>query len=99
MPTFPHIQQSSAWNVTSCRAFQIQIALCNTSKISIYYISNICPAGAKVKPWDGRSPLSIAAAILYIITQMKITGRDAITMQDIVLVTQVAEVTVRAAYK
>lgn len=31
-------------------------------------------AGGSVKPWDGRSPISIAAAILYIITTMLVGG-------------------------
>uniref|UniRef100_A0A7S0RRQ4 General transcription factor TFIIB n=1 Tax=Chlamydomonas leiostraca TaxID=1034604 RepID=A0A7S0RRQ4_9CHLO len=56
-------------------------------------------AGGGVKPWDGRSPISIAAAILYMVTTMMCVGKDAVSMQDVHLVTNVAEATIRTAYR
>jgi len=47
-----------------------------------------------VRPWDGKSPLSLAAAILLITTRMPKATRMPETI-EIAEVAQVAEVTVR----
>ncbi|KAJ0042364.1 hypothetical protein Pint_17849 [Pistacia integerrima] len=47
-------------------------------------------------PWDRRSPISIAAAVIYIITQL---SDDKKLLRDISLATGVAEGTIRNSYK
>lgn len=46
------------------------------------------------RPWDGKSPLSIAAAILLIVSRMPKASKIA-SIPDICEVTMVAEVTLR----
>ncbi|GAX80482.1 hypothetical protein CEUSTIGMA_g7920.t1 [Chlamydomonas eustigma] len=49
--------------------------------------------------WDSRSPLSVAAAIIYAITQLCPNPQDRVNLQHIVVVTGVAEATIRGAYR
>eukprot|EP00798_Chlamydomonas_sp_ICE-L_P013443 gene13443-19301_t len=56
---------------------------------------------AERKAWDGKNPTSVAAAIIYIGSMLSgyKNADDRVPMQNIVLVTQVAEVTIRSAYR
>ncbi|KAL6753961.1 hypothetical protein V8C86DRAFT_2714153 [Haematococcus lacustris] len=49
--------------------------------------------------WDARSPLSIAAAVIFIVTQLKCAPSETISMQDLCMVTNVSEGTIRGVYK
>lgn len=51
------------------------------------------------RPWEGKSPLSVAAAIIYIVSLLAKDEKDRIPMTDLVRVTKVAEVTVKATYR
>lgn len=51
------------------------------------------------RAWDGKNPVSICAAIIYIVTQLQKDETNKPVMSDIVRVTGVAEVTIRAAYR
>ncbi|KAK9837177.1 hypothetical protein WJX81_008700 [Elliptochloris bilobata] len=56
------------------------------------------PMGGQLKPWDGKSPLSIAAALLYLITSLPRATQHptALAVAD---ASGVAEVTVRGTYR
>jgi transcription initiation factor TFIIB len=49
--------------------------------------------------WDSKSPLSIAAAIIYIITMLSKDEKDRVPLSNIVLVTGVAEQTIKGTYR
>ena len=38
------------------------------------------PMGGQLKPWDGKSPISIAAAVLYLITSLPRATRHPTTL-------------------
>lgn len=56
-------------------------------------------AGAKAQAWDSRSPVSVAATIIYIISLLCKNPEDRVNIQDIVVVTQVAEATINGVYR
>lgn len=49
--------------------------------------------------WDSRSPVSVAAAIIFIISQLAKDPKDRVHLQQISIVMQVGEATIKAAYR
>lgn len=56
-------------------------------------------AGAKKQAWDSRSPLSVAAAVIFVITMLCKDPNDQVNMQHIVVVTGVSEATILSVYR
>ncbi|GAB4819087.1 hypothetical protein N2152v2_006133 [Parachlorella kessleri] len=56
------------------------------------------PARDQLRPWDGKSPISIAGAVLWVLSQLPRTSQHP-KLDDICAVCGVADATIRAIYK
>lgn len=88
------------------RRFGSHLNFTNDDMIVCEQIANAaCPKdgreNGKEKRWDGRSPISIAAAIIYLITQTPREGAPTkvVDLRSIVEVTGVSEGTITTTYK
>lgn len=105
----PSISLATAVGPQVIHAADYMKRFCSTLKLSFDIIKTCqkvalaaCPKEDNTvgkRPWDGKNPVSICAAIIYIVTQLQKDESDKPIMSDIVKVTGVAEVTIRAAYR
>jgi transcription initiation factor TFIIB len=96
----PTVQNPADFIRRYCNELKLSL---DTVKLCEQMVDGTNPEGgsSKYNEWDGKNPRSIAAAIIYICSM--IVGykkpEDFVHMQQIVLVTQAAEVTIRACYR
>lgn len=85
------------------RRFMSGIGMSNADMVSAVALANAAlpqegPGAEEHKPWHGRSPVSVAGAIMYIIANLPRASKKP-PLEDISAVCGVAEATIRGVYR
>eukprot|EP01026_Neomeris_dumetosa_P033813 TRINITY_DN27067_c0_g1_i3.p1 TRINITY_DN27067_c0_g1~~TRINITY_DN27067_c0_g1_i3.p1 ORF type:complete len:154 (-),score=18.51 TRINITY_DN27067_c0_g1_i3:219-680(-) len=84
------------------RRFMSQLGLQNEDMIAAaQFVDILCKedkSSENLKPWEGKAPLSLAAATIYVISMLSKTRGLNITIEKVAETTGVAQATIQATY-